>query len=166
MNFPMYGGFSPFTPRPTPTAKPEKSKASHTCSSSAEASLLHKSHNDVTSTTTAPPKLHATQEAPKTEVATNRKRQSNGSSGSGNEKDEQYWERRRKNNEAAKKSRDTRRQKEDELAARALFLEQENISLQMELLKLKTEINRLRVLLYSDSPTNWEASAGSEIENH
>ena len=46
-------------------------------------------------------------------------------------KDDSYWERRRKNNEAAKRSRDTRRAKEDEIAVRAVYLEQENIRLKM-----------------------------------
>merc|ERR1719510_2573995 len=40
-----------------------------------------------------------------------------------------FQDRRKKNNEAAKRSRDTRRAKEDEIAIRAAFLEQENIQL-------------------------------------
>ena len=70
----------------------------------------------------------------------------------GGEKDEAYWERRRKNNEAAKRSRDARRQKENEIAIKAQFLEQENIQLKMELVQLRTEkatlreqVNRLQV---------------------
>lgn len=46
-----------------------------------------------------------------------------------NGKDAAYLERRRKNNEAAKRSRDNRRNKEDELAIWATYLEQENLIL-------------------------------------
>ncbi|XP_025163050.1 protein giant-like [Harpegnathos saltator] len=45
------------------------------------------------------------------------------------EKTRAYLERRRKNNEAAKRSRDARRAKEDEIAIRAAFLQQENTAL-------------------------------------
>ena len=64
-------------------------------------------------------------------------------------KDEAYWERRRKNNEAAKRSRDARRAKEDEIAIRAAFLEQENLKLRCEIAQLKTETTKLRCLLYN-----------------
>ncbi|CAG7726606.1 unnamed protein product [Allacma fusca] len=64
-------------------------------------------------------------------------------------KDEAYWERRRKNNEAAKRSRDARRAKEDEIAIRAAFLEQENLKLRFELCALKSETAKLRCMLYS-----------------
>ena len=56
-------------------------------------------------------------------------------------------ERRKKNNEAAKRSRDTRRAKEDEIAIRAAFLEQENLQLKWEAARLRTEIGRLRASL-------------------
>lgn len=55
-------------------------------------------------------------------------------------------QRRKKNNEAAKRSRDSRRAKEDEIAIRAAFLEQENMSLKFEAAKLRAEIQRLTVL--------------------
>ena len=48
-------------------------------------------------------------------------------------KDAQYFERRRKNNEAAKRSRDARRMKEQEIAIRRQFLEQENRDLKVAL---------------------------------
>lgn len=64
-------------------------------------------------------------------------------------KDASYWERRRKNNEAAKRSRDARRAKEDEIALRAAFLEQENLRLRLELASLKTETAKLKDMLYS-----------------
>ncbi|CAN8031201.1 unnamed protein product [Ixodes persulcatus] len=64
-------------------------------------------------------------------------------------KDDAYWERRRKNNEAAKRSRDARRAKEDEIAIRAAFLEQENLKLKVEVTALKNEMSKLRCLLYS-----------------
>ena len=68
-----------------------------------------------------------------------------GGSGNGDgSKDEAYWERRRKNNEAAKRSRDARRQKENEIAMRASYLEQENIQLKMELVQLRTELGSIR----------------------
>ncbi|XP_063229173.1 hepatic leukemia factor-like [Bacillus rossius redtenbacheri] len=60
-----------------------------------------------------------------------------------------YWERRRKNNEAAKRSRDARRAKEDELAIRAAFLEQENLKLRYEVTALRTETSKLRYLLFN-----------------
>ena len=68
-------------------------------------------------------------------------------------KDQAYWERRRKNNLAAKRSRDARRAKEDEIAIRAAFLEQENIQLKWEVARLKSETARLRAMLLSDSDT-------------
>lgn len=60
-----------------------------------------------------------------------------------------YWERRRKNNEAAKRSRDSRRAKEDEVAIRAAFLEQENLKLKIELSRTRNEIAKLTCLLYN-----------------
>lgn len=65
--------------------------------------------------------------------------QSNG----GSIKDSSYYERRRKNNEAAKKSRDRRRLKEDELALRTAFLEQENIMLKVQLATVKKQLEHL-----------------------
>ncbi|XP_034946706.1 protein giant [Chelonus insularis] len=65
------------------------------------------------------------------------------------DKDAAYWERRRKNNEAAKRSRDARRAKEDEIAIRAAFLEQENMKLKYEIVALRNETARLRCLVYS-----------------
>jgi hypothetical protein len=50
-----------------------------------------------------------------------------------NGKDAAYLERRRKNNEAAKRSRDNRRNKEDELAIWATYLERENLILKSTL---------------------------------
>ncbi|ELT95044.1 hypothetical protein CAPTEDRAFT_178189 [Capitella teleta] len=64
-------------------------------------------------------------------------------------KDIAYWERRRKNNEAAKRSRDARRAKEDEIAIRAAFLEQENLKLRVEVAALKNETSKLRCMLYN-----------------
>uniref|UniRef100_T1IVW6 BZIP domain-containing protein n=1 Tax=Strigamia maritima TaxID=126957 RepID=T1IVW6_STRMM len=64
-------------------------------------------------------------------------------------KDGAYWERRKKNNEAAKRSRDARRAREDEIAIRAAFLEQENTKLKLELSYMKNETNVLRYKLYN-----------------
>lgn len=68
------------------------------------------------------------------------------------DKDAAYWERRRKNNEAAKRSRDARRAKEDEIAIRAAFLEQENLRLKYELASLKDETCKLRSMVYNNNP--------------
>ena len=65
------------------------------------------------------------------------------------QKDQAYWERRRKNNDAAKRSRDARRAKEDEIAIRAAFLEQENLKLRVEVASLKNETAKLRCMLYN-----------------
>lgn len=62
--------------------------------------------------------------------------------------DPTYWEKRRKNNEAAKRSRDARRAKEDEIAIRCAFLEQENVKLKYEVLSLRNETERLRNIAY------------------
>ncbi|CAF0833784.1 unnamed protein product [Adineta ricciae] len=55
-----------------------------------------------------------------------------------------YFDRRKKNNEAAKRSRDARRVKEDQIAVRAAWLEQENLQLRLENAHLKQENLRLR----------------------
>ena len=54
------------------------------------------------------------------------------------------------NYQAAKRSRDSRRAKEDEIAIRAAFLEQENLQLKWEAARLKTETARLRAALLLD----------------
>lgn len=64
-------------------------------------------------------------------------------------KDDAYWERRRKNNEAAKRSRDSRRCKEEEIAMRAAFLEQENLKLRAQVAILKNETAKLHYMLYN-----------------
>ncbi len=73
-------------------------------------------------------------------------------------KDEAYWERRKKNNEAAKRSRDARRAKEEEVAIRAAFLEQENIQLKWEVATLKTEAARLKAMLLQDNSSSGHGS--------
>lgn len=64
------------------------------------------------------------------------------------DKDAAYWERRKKNNEAAKRSRDARRAKEDEIAIRAAYLEQENVKYKYEILTLQQELSKLRAIVY------------------
>ena len=59
-------------------------------------------------------------------------------------KDDKYWNRRKKNNVAAKRSRDARRIKENQIAMRASFLEQENMALREELKKVKEENSALK----------------------
>uniref|UniRef100_A0A7E4VTI9 BZIP domain-containing protein n=1 Tax=Panagrellus redivivus TaxID=6233 RepID=A0A7E4VTI9_PANRE len=61
-------------------------------------------------------------------------------------RDDAYYERRRKNNDAAKRSRDSRRKKEEEVASRATLLEQENIALRREVERLRSEIDRHRIV--------------------
>ncbi|CAH1983598.1 unnamed protein product [Acanthoscelides obtectus] len=62
--------------------------------------------------------------------------------------DPTYWEKRRKNNEAAKRSRDARRAKEDEIAIRCAFLEQENMQLKLRLASLEAEMERFQRQFY------------------
>lgn len=64
-------------------------------------------------------------------------------------KDIQYWEKRKKNNESAKRSRDARRMKEEQIAMRVVYLEQENLQLRTEVSLLKSEIEKLRCMLYN-----------------
>nr|AHI16245.1 ces2 [Platynereis dumerilii] len=65
------------------------------------------------------------------------------------QKDNGYWEKRKKNNESAKRSRDARRMKEEQIAMRVVYLEQENLQLRTEVSLLKTEIEKLRCMLYN-----------------
>ncbi len=62
-------------------------------------------------------------------------------------KDSAYYERRKKNNAAAKKSRDRRRIKEDEIAIRATFLENENREFQAELVSARNQVTELKIEL-------------------
>ncbi|KAJ8967168.1 hypothetical protein NQ314_003057 [Rhamnusium bicolor] len=61
--------------------------------------------------------------------------------------DPAYREKRKKNNEAAKRSRDARKAKEDEIAVRCAFLEQENIQLKFKIAALKYENERFRNMM-------------------
>lgn len=54
-------------------------------------------------------------------------------------KDDKYWARRRKNNIAAKRSRDARRQKENQIALRARYLEKEVVRYTSRLCKVCLE---------------------------
>lgn len=80
-------------------------------------------------------------------VTNTKMRRSSGNQANQEGKDQSYWERRRKNNEAAKRSRDARRAKEDEIAIRAAFLEQENLKLKYEIAALRNEVAKQRCLL-------------------
>lgn len=87
--------------------------------------------------------------AQQTYSATNKNmRRTIGSAAGAQNADPAYWEKRRKNNEAAKRSRDARRAKEDEIAIRCAFLEQENIKLRYEVAALRDETERYRAMLY------------------
>ncbi|XP_023026069.1 giant isoform X1 [Leptinotarsa decemlineata] len=59
-----------------------------------------------------------------------------------------YLEKRKKNNEAAKRSRDARRAKEDEIAIRCAFLEQENLQLKCRIAALESDRARLQNMIY------------------
>jgi len=83
-------------------------------------------------------------------------------------KDVKYWNRRKKNNVAAKRSREARRIKENQIALRASYLEQENLSLKAEITDLRRELGRAVDLLrtYESafpnfSTTNFVVSQGS-----
>jgi hypothetical protein len=64
-------------------------------------------------------------------------------------KDITYWDKRKKNNESAKRSRDARRMKEEQIALRVVYLEQENLQLRTEVSLLRSEIEKLRCMLYN-----------------
>lgn len=63
-------------------------------------------------------------------------------------KDDKYYERRKRNNMAAKKSRDARKQREDQIAMRATYLEKENSVLRAQVATLREEACSLRQLLF------------------
>merc|ERR1712200_136504 len=64
-------------------------------------------------------------------------------------KNNKYWAKRCKNNEAAKRSREARRLKENQIAMRARFLEEENNALKLEVEELKKENGDLREMMQS-----------------
>ncbi|KAI8123936.1 hypothetical protein FF38_08193 [Lucilia cuprina] len=63
------------------------------------------------------------------------------------QKDDKYYERRKRNNEAAKKSRDARKIREDRIAFRAAFLEQENSLLRAQVMALRDELQTMRQII-------------------
>lgn len=64
-------------------------------------------------------------------------------------KDGSYWDRRKRNNESARRSREARRMKEEQIAIRVVYLEQENLQLRTEVGMLRAEIEKMRMLLYN-----------------
>ena len=64
-------------------------------------------------------------------------------------KNSKYWQKRNVNNEAAKRSREARRLKENQIAMRARFLEEENNALKLEVEELKKENGDLREMMQS-----------------
>ena len=64
-------------------------------------------------------------------------------------KDSSYWEKRKKNNDSAKRSRDGRRFKEEQIAMRVIFMENENVRLRAEVSFLKSEVEKLRGMIYA-----------------
>jgi hypothetical protein len=75
-------------------------------------------------------------------------------------KDNSYWEKRRKNNESAKRSRDLRRNKEEHISIRVIYLEQENLQLRTEVALLRSETEKLRSMLYQ---ANGQSAATSSV---
>lgn len=65
-----------------------------------------------------------------------------------NNTDPGYWEKRKKNNEAAKKSRDARKAREDEIAIRCAFLEQENLKLKLKIAAVQSDTDKLQNIAY------------------
>ncbi len=65
------------------------------------------------------------------------------------QKDDHYWERRKRNNDSARRSRESRRMKEEQIAVRVVYLEQENLQLRTEVSMLRAEIEKMRMLLYN-----------------
>ena len=74
-----------------------------------------------------------------------------------------YWAKRSKNNEAAKKSREARRLKENQIAMRARFLEEQNNGLKAEVEGLKLENKELKmvVLALEEKVERLEGNVGS-----
>ena len=64
-------------------------------------------------------------------------------------KDDAYWERRKRNNESAKRSRELRRYKEQQTTMRVIYLEQDNLKLKTEVDMLRTELEKLREILFT-----------------
>merc|ERR1719429_279455 len=62
-------------------------------------------------------------------------------------KNNKYWAKRYKNNEAAKRSREARRLKENQIAMRARYLEEENSALKSEAEVLKKENSDLKQMM-------------------
>lgn len=85
----------------------------------------------------------------------------NSESAVSDQRDSGYWDRRRKNNEAAKRSRDARRQKEEEIAMRAAYLEQENVKLRAQIAVLKNESAKLHFLLFNRSTQSLPATSSA-----
>ena len=71
------------------------------------------------------------------------------------QRDGSYWDKRKKNNESAKRSREARRMKEEQIALRVVYLEQENLQLRTEVSLLKSEIEKLRCMLYNSWIYMW-----------
>lgn len=70
-------------------------------------------------------------------------------------KDDKYWARRRKNNIAAKRSRDARRQKENQIAMRARYLEKEVSANHIFVYKFITDL-LLLFLIFKNSTLHQE----------
>ena len=92
--------------------------------------------------------------------STNKRSRVSKNSSDPNQKDGKYFERRKRNNVAAKKSRDARKQREDEIAIRASFLEKENSILKAQLQTLKDEAQQLRILLSQKKSNTMNGGGG------
>ncbi|EDV27364.1 uncharacterized protein TRIADDRAFT_52980 [Trichoplax adhaerens] len=55
-------------------------------------------------------------------------------------KDDKYWDKRKRNNESAKRSREARKLKDNQVASRATWLEEENVKIKAENAALREEL--------------------------
>ena len=55
-------------------------------------------------------------------------------------KDDKYWDKRKRNNESAKRSREARKLKDNQVATRANWLEEENVKIKAENAALREEL--------------------------
>lgn len=118
----------------------------HQDSSSQQENTTPKSDDDDCSTTKSSKETHRTESNGKRKEGSRKKRLSLSED---IKQDQAYWDKRRKNNESAKRSRDARRMKEEQIAMRVVYLEQENLQLRTEAQLLKNEIEKLRCMLYN-----------------
>jgi hypothetical protein len=130
------------------------SSGSSTLDSSTSSSITTPS-TTITSSSQAPKRVRAPRTSSSNTAASSMER----------DKDGKYLERRKRNNVAAKKSRDARKQREDEIAIRASYLEKENSILKAQLQTLKDEAQQLRILLAQKKAAGNGSTSNSSNNN-